>query len=290
MKRIGIFGLILVLLLGLCACKQTQQTEKPKPTRKPLEPYVEDESDMLTHDTVRVTLREGLTVPEMAAVLEANNVCSAADFIAAVQTVDYDYDFLKDLPDDEHRAYRLEGYLFPDTYEFYVESRAATVVNRLLQNFQKRTTDLLPQIETMGWTMDEAVIFASMIQGEADTTDNMAKVSRVLHNRLTPNSGFLKLQLCSTRDYVNHLPQDAGFDLEALKQVYNTYYRDGLPVGAINNPGLDALKAALNPSEDATIKQCYYFATDYKTGITYFSKNYKEHQAIIKKHGITDIG
>lgn len=279
------FCLTLCLLLGLCACGVTEE----EPTKTPLEPYVEQEEDPAA-DTVRVTLREGLTVPEMAAVLEENEVCSAADFITAVQTVDYDYDFLENLPTDDGRAYRLEGYLFPDTYEFYVGSNASSVVNRLLANFQRRTEELLPQIEEMGWTLDEAVIFASMIQGEADTTANMAKVSRVLHNRLAPGSGFAKLQLCSTRDYVNHLPQDGGFDLEALKQSYNTYYREGLPLGAINNPGLDALRAALNPSEDATIKKCYYFATDYKTGITYFSKTYAEHQAIIKKYGITDIG
>ena len=287
MKRIGIFGLVLVLLLGLCACGEPESQSKPNP--KPLEPYVEEEEDP-TADTVRVTLREGLTIPEMAAILEEKGVCSTADFITAVQTVGYTYDFLKDIPTDDGRAYRLEGYLFPDTYEFYVDSRASLVVYRMLLNFKKRTADLLPQIEEMGWTMDEAVTFASMIQGEADTTANMAKVSRVLHNRLAPNSGFANLQLCSTRDYVNHLPQDAGFDREALKQVYNTYYREGMPVGAINNPGLDALRAALNPSNDATIKQCYYFATDYKTGITYFSKTYKEHQAIIQKYGITDIG
>ena len=286
MKRIGIGILTLLVLLGLCACGEPEPQSEPKPTL--LEPYVEEEEE-LAADTVRVTLREGLTIPEMAAVLEEKGVCSAADFITAVQTINYNYDFLKDIPTDDGRAYRLEGYLFPDTYEFYLDSAAASVVNRLLANFQKRTADLLPQIEAMGWTLDEAVIFASMIQGEADTTANMAKVSRVLHNRLAPNSGFANLQLCSTRDYVNHLP-DGDYDKEALKQVYNTYYREGLPIGAINNPGLDALTAALNPSDDETIKQCYYFATDYKTGITYFSKTYAEHQAVIKKYGITDIG
>lgn len=285
MKRMGIWCLVLCLLLGLCACEKEEQ----KPAKKPLEPYVEEEEDP-SADTVWVTLREGLTVPEMAQVLEQNKVCSAADFINAVQTVDYDYAFLKNLPDDANRIYRLEGYLFPDTYEFYIDSRASTVVNRLLANFQKRTQDLLPQIEAQGWTLDEAVIFASMIQGEADTKENMKKVSRVLHNRLAPNSGFTKLQLCSTRDYANFLLANGEYDADSLKQAYNTYYREGLPIGAINNPGLDALTAALTPSEDATIKQCYYFATDYKTGITYFSKTYKEHQAVIQKYGITDIG
>ena len=79
MKRIGIGCLTLLLLLGLCACSKAN----PQPTPKPLDPYVEEEEDP-TADTVRVTLREGLTVPEMAAILEEKEVCSAADFIAAI--------------------------------------------------------------------------------------------------------------------------------------------------------------------------------------------------------------
>ena len=288
MKRIGIFCLTFLLLLSLCACGKKEK-EETKPTEQSRRTYVDEWEDP-SADTVWVTLQEGLTVPEMGAVLEKNNVCTAVDFIDAVQNIDYDYDFLKDLPADANRVYRLEGYLFPDTYEFYVESKASSVVNRMLKNFEKRTEDLLPQIEAMDWTLDEAVIFASMIQGEADTTANMANVSRVLHNRLAPNSGFTKLQLCSTRDYVTFLLEQGDYDVDALKQAYNTYHRAGLPVGAINNPGLDALTAALNPSTDATIMQCYYFATDYKTGITYFSKTYAEHQKKIEQHGITDIG
>ena len=284
MKRLGLLCFCLLMLLGLCACgADTEESKKPSQS-------YDDDEEWESADTVTVMLREGLTVPEMAAILEENGVCTAADFIDAVQNGEYDYDFVRAIPADPNRAYRLEGYLFPDTYEFYVDSTATNVVNRLLKNFQKRVEPLLPQIEAMGWTVDEAVIFASMIEGEADTPTNMAKVSRVLHNRLAPNSGYSKLELCSTRDYVNHLPEDAGFDLEALKQVYNTYYRQGLPIGAINNPGLDALTAALNPSEDATIMQCYFFATNYQTGITYFSKTYAEHEQVIRDYGVTDIG
>lgn len=289
MKRIGIFCLTFLLLLSLCACDKAEKEKEAKPTVPSRQTYVDEWEDP-SADTVWVTLREGLTVPEMAAILEEKGVCSVVDFIDAVQNVDYPYDFLQSLPEDANRIYRLEGYLFPDTYQFYIESSATSVVNRLLANFQRRTEALLPQLETIGWTLDEAVIFASMIQAEADTTENMANVSRVLHNRLAPNSGFTKLQLCSTRDYVTFLLEQGDYDVDALKQAYNTYHRAGLPVGAINNPGLDALTAALNPSTDATIMQCYYFATDYKTGITYFSKTYAEHQKKIEQHGITDIG
>ena len=255
--------------------------------------------------TVRVTFYEGDTVWEMAATLEENKVCDADDFISAVRYGDYDYDFIRDIPteaDDPiyaNRPYRLEGYLFPDTYEFYIGSQGETVVNRMLQNFEnKMTTDLLAQIEDSGWTLDQAITLASIIQGEADTMENMKKVSRVLYNRFDPASGFKKLQLCSTRDYVNDiLDVDAGsFDPEALKQAYNTYFREGLPIGAINNPGMAALQAVLNPSDDPEAMEYFYFATDYEPDdgsdkpITYFSKTYEEHQAICKKYDIEDIG
>ncbi len=248
--------------------------------------------------TVMVTFPEGLTVPEMATILEEKKVCSAESFINAVRYGDYDYDFVRDIPTEAdapeyaNRAYRLEGYLFPDTYEFYVDSLGETVVDRMLQNFESKISkSMLAQIKNNGWTLDQAVIFASMIQGEGDTRENMDKVSRVLHNRLAPDSGFTKFQLCSTRDYANYLLEiDETYDAEALKMAYNTYFRDGFPVGAINNPGLDAFNAVLYPSVDEEAMKCYYFATDYKTGITYFSKTAKEHADIIKKYDIEDIG
>lgn len=249
-------------------------------------------------ETVKVLLREGLTIDEMAEILEQNGVCSMQEFLNAVQFGEYDYDFLQLIPTEEddpeqaYRVYRLEGYLFPDTYEFYVGSKGETVVDKMLANFDSKITDsVLAQIEKQGWTLDEAIVFASMVQGEGDTRENMDKVSRVLHNRLSSSqSDYKKLELCSTRDYANEMADNDHFSSDILHQVYNTYKREGFPIAPICNPGMDALLASLNPSEDAEIMKCYFFATDYKTMITYFSKNYKEHQAIIKKYGIEDLG
>ena len=244
--------------------------------------------------TVTVMLREGLTIDEMADILEEKGVCTKQEFLTAVTTGEYNYDFVKQIPtdgDNANRVYRLEGYLFPDTYEFYVDSSGEEVVNKMLSNFQSKLTDsLLDKIEKQGWTIDQAVTFASMVQGEGDTRANMDKISRVLHNRLAPKSGFKKLELCCTRDYANEMVEIHQLVSDDVHQIYNTYKCEGLPVGPICNPGMDALLAAVNPSQDSQIKKCYYFATDYKTGTTYFSKTYKEHQAIIKKYGIEDLG
>lgn len=247
-------------------------------------------------ETVKVMFREGLTVDEMAVILEEKGVCSQNEFLSAVQYGEYDYDFLYRIPTEEkkaemqHRVYRLEGYLFPDTYEFYVGSLGETVVDRMLQNFEQKIGEhLLEAIKQKGWTLDEAITMASMVQGEGDTRENMDKISRVLHNRLNPKSGFTKLELCCTRDYANELVANGRGDIDNLKPAYNTYVREGFPIGPICNPGMDALLAALYPSEDATIMKCYYFATDKKLN-TYFSKTYAEHQAIIKKYDIEDLG
>ena len=257
---------------------------------------VETLQTMPPRETVTVTIPEGFTVEEMAELFEENEVCTADDFYKAVVSGEYDYDFVKDIPTaadgDEHkgRIYRLEGYLFPDTYNFYVGSSGETVVERMLENFDsKLTPEIRKQIEERGWTIDQAIIMASMIEGEAASDEDMEKVSRVLANRLEPDSGFSKLQLCSTRDYVKGLlPTIPGLPVTSV--AYNTYEREGMPVGAINNPGMRAIMAALNPSDDKDVAKCYYFATDYDTGITYYSETYDQHNYIIRKYGITDLG
>ena len=257
---------------------------------------VETLQTMTPRETVTVTIPEGYTVEEIAELLEVNGVCERNEFINAVNHGEFDYDFVHEIPTaadgKEHagRVYRLEGYLFPDTYNFYVGSSGTTVVSRMLENFDKKLTPKIrKQITARGWTIDEAIIVASLVEGEAASKEDMEKVSKVLANRMEPDSGYPKLQLCSTKDYVKDiLPSLDGVEVRNIS--YNTYEREGLPVGAINNPGLQALTAALNPSDDESVAHCYFFATDYDTEITYFSDTYYEHERICRKYGIGMYG
>ena len=245
--------------------------------------------------TVTVTIPEGYTVDKIAALLEEKEVCNKEEFYQAVVYENFDYDFVKAIPTDQDgeeykgRIYRLEGYLFPDTYNFYVGSSGKTVVQRMLENFSNRIASYRTDIQNSGYTIDQIVILASIIQGEAANFSDMEGVSRVLANRMEPGSGFDKLQCDSTTHYVNSvLPQVEGISVTG--SAYDTYTRQGLPVGAINNPGLDAIRAALNPSEDAKYTKAYFFATDYTTGITYFSNTYSQHVAICRKYRIGMYG
>lgn len=254
---------------------------------------------MTPRETVMVTIPEGKTVEEIAKMLKQYGVCETEDFYNAVQYGDFDYDFITQIPTEDDgqefagRVYRLEGYLFPDTYDFYVGSSGEAVVRRMLDNFNnKLTSEIRQQIADRNWTIDQAIIVASLVEGEAASKEDMEKVSKVLQNRMDPKSGYPKLELCSTRDYVNALSptmRDIVIDKDT-KLSYNTYDRTGLPVGAINNPGLQALMAALNPSMAKEMEKCYFFATDYNTGITYFSQTFSEHERICRKYKIGMYG
>ena len=257
---------------------------------------VETLQTMTPRETVTVTIPEGFTIEEIAKILKENGVCDPESFYDAIVYGEYDYDFIKAIPTAEDgkeyagRIYRLEGYLFPDTYNFYVGSSGETVVSRMLENFNsKLTEDVRQQIADRGWTIDQAIIMASLVEGEAAKKEDMEKVSKVLHNRMELRSVYPKLELDSTRDYVKAiLPSMDGIAVTSI--AYNTYEREGLPVGAINNPGLQALTAALNPSTADEVKNCYFFATDYNTGTTYFSETLREHERICRKYKIGMYG
>ena len=246
-------------------------------------------------DIIKVTIPEGSRMMDIAKIMEAKGVCSTEDFYAAVNKNDYsDYDFIAAIPTEAdgeqyaNRFYKLEGYLFPDTYEFYTNSSADTVVRKLLNTFSadnRVDTPIRAAIKAKGMTIDEVIIMASLLEGEANNPTDMARVARVLYNRLAASTEYPRLECDSTQDYVRSIAQlDDG--TEALNKAYDTYQRRGLPVGPINNPGMNAIEAALNPSEEEEIMDCYFFATDLKTGVTYYSKTLKEHEAVCKKYGI----
>lgn len=244
-------------------------------------------------EAVSVMVPEGSTIDDIAKLLEEADVCSSDEFYQAVVQIDYDdYDFIKAIPTAEQgeeyegRIYKLEGYMYPDTYEFFTKSSGETVVRKFLDNFEKRVdTKVRSAISAKGMTIDQVIIMASIIQGEAAKTNDMLLVSRVLYNRLANPNMYPQLQCDSTRDYVESLiPSVEGVEITNI--AYDTYKRKGLPVGAINNPGMDAIMAAINPSEDEEAQEYYFFATDYTTGITYFSKTYAEHEKICRKYKI----
>ncbi len=207
------------------------------------------------YETVTVTIPEGYNINQVAKLLEENGVCSAAAFRNACKE-SYGFEFEEDIP--ENTFYRLEGYIFPNTHEFYVGEKPESVVKRFLRDFQQNVmiSKYTERMEEMGMTLHETLTLASVIQKEASTLEDMYKVSSVFHNRLKDDHIFPKLQ----SDVTYYYAYDEVLDYmdikdEKIAKGYDTYECEGLPIGAITNPGIDAIRAALYPDET----NYYYF-------------------------------
>lgn len=241
-------------------------------------------------DTVSVMITEGENVLEVAQTLKENGVLSETDKfleLCSSDNFDEDFSFLKDIKNGSDRYYKLEGYLYPDTYEFYKNEDAEKVIYKFLNNYEMKITekqdvrgyDKLTTVKKMveesnsGYTLDEVMIIASIIQAEAANTDDMYNVSSILHNRLEASAdlGVSNLGLDSTKFYPYRNADNAP---DNFVSKYDTYDEAGLPEGPICNPGMEAIKAALNPNSTSY----YYFCHD-SEGNAYYASTIYEHNA-----------
>jgi UPF0755 protein len=239
----------------------------------------------------QVTIPEGKTFKQIVDILFDKSIIKDKEkFIKAANTMEFDYDFLKGIP---ARDNKLEGYLFPDTYEFDMNAGEDVILKKMLDNFDlKFKADYRAKIKDLkgDMTLDKVVIMASIIEKEAKDPDDRYLISGVLYNRLTSKDKTLrKLQVDATVQYV--LLKKAGaykekltYDDLKIDDPYNTYLYEGLPPGPICCPGEAAIRAALNP--DTEKGYYYYVARGDAAGSHEFSRTYKEHQAAKKKYGL----
>lgn len=237
-------------------------------------------------DVVTVTIPEGFSVRDIAERLEENDVCTQNEFIEALNTIDFGYEFEQNIPDDENRYLKLEGYVFPDTYQFFIDENPESVARKFLAAFNKRvTSDYYDRMEEVGLTLDETLTLASIVQKEASNPEKMADVAEVFFNRLA-SSTYPRLESDVTVNYVeNDIKPYLEKSNQAMYDAYNTYACEGLPVGPICNPGLDAINAVLYPSSHD-----YYFFISDEEGNYYYAETWEEHLANIEKAGIGGHG
>ena len=231
-------------------------------------------SGNLTAETVRVTIPEGYTVEQTIKLLAKNNVASEEALLNAARTYNFKYDFIDN---ETEELSRLEGYLFPDTYGFYVNGKASSALDKLISTFNsKLSDDLLEQAKARGYDLKDVVIVASLIEKETDGADH-GKIASVIYNRLDgpgdKGGTYGLLQVDAALLYA--IPDHEGGITNADKEVdspYNLYKNAGLPPTAIANPGLESIEAALQP--EAT--EYYYYALG-KDGSHRFFTNYNDH-------------
>jgi len=231
-------------------------------------------------EEVTITFYEGMSLIEIADLLEEKRVCDADAFINETESGDFSYEFINMLPENKNRFRKLEGYIFPDTYTFYVGENVDSVVRKFLKNFQNRVMPIYDDIQDAGFTLDQAIILASVIQKEAGNEEEMARVSSVFRNRMeNPSAGLPMLQSDVTVFYVEeNIKPYQQRSVQEMYDAYNTYVCHGLPVGAICNPGLDAIKAAIDPEDT----DYYFFVTDIN-GKYYYGKTLAQHFDNVRK-------
>ena len=238
--------------------------------------------------TVTVTFPEGYTLVQIAERLEENKVCCATEFIALTNNYEYiqtlGYSFTELISNPEERAFYLEGYVFPDTYEFYKGESPERALKRFLDNTERKlTAEYRQRAEELGFTLDEIITLASVVQEESFTNASVKNVSSVLHNRLKSPS-FPRLQCDVTIHYINEYVAESPYltgDKSVFAEEYNTYKCEGLPAGPITNPGLASIEAALYPAET----DYYYFVTDSDWNY-YYASTYAQHKANCNKVGL----
>lgn len=240
---------------------------------------------------VWVTVPEGYTVDQIIDLLVSKGIGTKEKYVDAINNYPYKHEFVQLLDEmgySEDRVYRLEGYLFPDTYEFYTDTAEYLVINRFLNNFNSRfwrfyDEEYKADVEAMGMTFDDIVTLASLVQMEAKHIIDYEPISYVFHNRLNHSNTYPFLESDATIQYfLDARKEDLTQEDLDTDNPYNTYLYPGLTPGAICCPGLDALEAAIYPARpvDANGKEinAYYFVSDV-TGKTYYAQTNAGHNA-----------
>jgi UPF0755 protein len=216
---------------------------------------------------VRVSIPEGFSFYQIARRLEANGVCKAQAFYEAAQH--YQVQSFA-VPPGGQSCFRLEGFLYPDTYEFYQNDDPVDALRKMLNNYKEKSG--LPDYNTL--------ILASIIERETRSATHMAIVSSVYHNRLDQG---MRLQADATRAYVEQHIKPAPWVQNPAQYAarYNTYKCKALPAGPICNPGRRAIQAAQNPSQSSYLY--YFFGND---NTNHYSVTYDEHKAAMAQYGV----
>lgn len=242
----------------------------------------------LPAETTWVTFPEGSTYTEMKAILKEAGVNfneDKLDKLVNSPSQFTQFEFISQIPTDvEDRIYALEGYLFPDTYQFDLNVSEEEILLTILRNTDNKLQNVYRErAEQLGLSVDQVLTLASIIGAESGVPRDQYKISRVFYNRL--NAGW-NLESDATINYLRELKGEgpvwaaSGEQLE-IDSKYNTYKHEGLPPGPISNPGLNAISAALYPSQED--KNIYYFVATGDGG-TAFARTKAEHEANIVKY------
>ena len=278
MKRIVLIVVAVSVVLTGCKARRSPEIEDV-----PVEPALSQDIIQLsstakqTPATLTLTVPEGYTLARIGMKLEEMGICTAGEFIMEAQSGNFSsFPLVAAQQPNENRCFSLEGYLYPDTYHIYATDSANAIIGRMLTNMEDKITPATRAlIDESGYTVDEVLTLASIIEKESFGQQYMPGVSSVLHNRLDAE---MRLQCDVTITYVEGAikPFITG-DLNRYNEYYNTYKCAALPAGPICNPSMAAIEAALSPPDTPY----FYFITDNGKNY-YYAEDWNAHVANIQ--------
>lgn len=236
-------------------------------------------------ESVQVTFPEGITLYDAAILLEKNGICDAEQFIFYFNAGNLGFEFENKINSSSSgKFYRMEGFLFPDTYYFYLDMEPEQVCQKIYLNFNnKMTEERYKKMEKLGLNLEDLITFSSIVQKEAPTKETMIMVASVFWNRLNNSDRFPMLESDPTSNYSEFVikPHMQVYD-QAMLDSYDTYKSPGLPPGAICNPGIEAIDAVL----EAFPSDYFFFIANIYTKETLFATTLEQHynnEAVIKE-------
>lgn len=242
----------------------------------------------VSSETVTLTFPEGYTVPEIINKLSDNDVCDKAALISVIQSTDFSYSLVTDLKANDNVPYRLEGFMFPDTYEFYINESASSVVRKFLENGENKfTEEYKTRASEMNYSIYEIMTVASIVEKEAANDDQKRTIAAIIYNRLEDKANFPTLGCLSTSDYItNKVAPNLSSTSSHTAEYYLSYYNTnntstvvGLPAGPICNPGTESIYAALYP--ESTNDKFFFHDTK---GNMYTAATYQEFKSKVQKY------
>lgn len=224
---------------------------------------------------VKITIPEGFSAEQIAARCENSGLVSKEAFLKELEKGKFDYDFIKDIPKKSGVKYKLQGYLFPSTHMFDADSTAHDIIDKLLGEFEKQYNEVKHKLPE-GMSMNEAIIRASLIEREAKLDSERKTIAGVIENRLNENM-LLQIDAAvvyAISDGMYDVSRVLYADLE-VDSPYNIYKNPGLPVGAICNPGIESIVAAMEPEHHNYL--FYHTDTDKNDGSHIFTETFSQH-------------
>lgn len=227
-------------------------------------------------DSFTLVVPEGFTVEQIAQRLADNGIVNKEAFLAEADSGDFSsYEFVKNIPADKKIKHRIEGYLFPDTYEIGKGATPHEIINLLLKREGEMwNPEWDVKLKSLNLTHHQVLTLASIVEREVKVKKEQPLVAGIYMNRLKIN---MALQADATLQYASGKQNQIDTQINS---PYNTYKNPGIPPGPIANPGKAAIEAVLNPEKTNFL---YYVTKNNGTGEHYFAATYTEHLANIRK-------